>query len=708
MEALRSFGRKLLGLNRDNKVEIVKEVPSSRKRQLEEEEVTKDSLNQPAKRRRMSSTEDQRERSSQPADTSVTSPVQAIFSKVKSWFSVKSRPEMVECPPAVTPVADTIQAAPPTLYSSRLDTDEVELLKVVNPKLEQVETSKLEQVENSEQSLPSSDESPMSQPADTLATFTGFKSSETRKDSSTTSGHSIRTGYDRERKADLLSPQNIRKRLQAGFRSTYDKFYHEKDIVKRVSMGSIKKPKQNAFEYSAALADKSRYKALLERHTGNSMFKYNAWTNRSSILFDTKSSSPSRGKGAVPLSGAACVDDVDTAKMVTSTVMKPRLTSTTIKTDKTSDIKPEVEASPVLIRDRVEKSLPPSVSSTTKHRSSHSLMSPPTPQDRNRAFANISDLPWPANSLEQKLACEEVYSPEFIPKLWNKYGAVAREREKQIQREEDKKRKCEQETEELFKSIDKRLESHLKITQVALPEEDIEEGGDDPEQPTELPDLTQEMKEVIRRAERSRGEVLVDAHKIQITVKDINTLKGLQWLNDEVINFYMQMIVTRSGQGKLPKVYACTTFFYPKLKDGGHASVKRWTKKVDIFEHAIVLVPVHLGMHWCLATIDMQRKAIMYYDSMGGRNKGCLEALAKYVEDEHLAKKGAPLDMTSWKKECAKDIPQQMNGSDCGMFTCKFAEYISRRARFTFSQKNMPYFRQRMIYEIVKNQLLHP
>merc|ERR1719369_2460094 len=241
MEALRSFGKKLLGLNRDNKVEIVKEVPSSKKRQLEEEEVTKDSLNQPAKRRRMSSTGDHRERSSQP-DTTVTSPVQAIFSKVKSWFIVKSRPEMVECPPAVTPVADTIQAAPPTLYSSRLDTDEVELLKIVNPKLEQVD--------NSKQSIPSS---PLSQRADTLAAFTGFKSVESRKDSSTTSpskaGHSIKTGYDRERKADLLSPQNIRERLQSGFRSTYDKFYHEKDIIKRVSLGSIKKPKQNAFEY---------------------------------------------------------------------------------------------------------------------------------------------------------------------------------------------------------------------------------------------------------------------------------------------------------------------------------------------------------------------------------------------------------------------------------------------------------------------------
>ena len=48
------------------------------------------------------------------------------------------------------------------------------------------------------------------------------------------------------------------------------------------------------------------------------------------------------------------------------------------------------------------------------------------------------------------------------------------------------------------------------------------------------------MKMVIRRAVRSKGEVLVDAHFIQITVEDINTLKDLEWLNDKVIDFYMQ------------------------------------------------------------------------------------------------------------------------------------------------------------------------
>ena len=70
-----------------------------------------------------------------------------------------------------------------------------------------------------------------------------------------------------------------------------------------------------------------------------------------------------------------------------------------------------------------------------------------------------------------------------------------------------------------------------------------EESEWDESQTTEKPKLTAAMKEVIRNAVMSRGETLVDAHRIQITVKDIETLGGLDWLNDEIINFYMQMIV---------------------------------------------------------------------------------------------------------------------------------------------------------------------
>ena len=64
------------------------------------------------------------------------------------------------------------------------------------------------------------------------------------------------------------------------------------------------------------------------------------------------------------------------------------------------------------------------------------------------------------------------------------------------------------------------------------------------------------------------------------------------------------------------------------------------------------------------------------------------------------------MDLSNWSQVTAKQIPQQMNGSDCGVFACKFAEYLARRAKLSFTQQNMPYFRQRMIYEIVQNTLI--
>ena len=54
--------------------------------------------------------------------------------------------------------------------------------------------------------------------------------------------------------------------------------------------------------------------------------------------------------------------------------------------------------------------------------------------------------------------------------------------------------------------------------------------------------------QVIQMACNSRGETLIKAYQIDISRKDIDTLKGLNWLNDEVINFYMNMIVKRSKE----------------------------------------------------------------------------------------------------------------------------------------------------------------
>ena len=58
------------------------------------------------------------------------------------------------------------------------------------------------------------------------------------------------------------------------------------------------------------------------------------------------------------------------------------------------------------------------------------------------------------------------------------------------------------------------------------------------EQKPALPDLTDEMEGKINQyLSAAPSQKLVDAHNIPITRKDLDTLRGLNWLNDEIINF---------------------------------------------------------------------------------------------------------------------------------------------------------------------------
>ncbi|XP_059920844.1 sentrin-specific protease 1 isoform X1 [Gadus macrocephalus] len=226
----------------------------------------------------------------------------------------------------------------------------------------------------------------------------------------------------------------------------------------------------------------------------------------------------------------------------------------------------------------------------------------------------------------------------------------------------------------------------------------------------EFPELVEEMEDEVSRVLKggSPHEVLSEGFGLSLTRKDLQTLGSLNWLNDEVINFYMNLLVQRSKSPGMPTVNTFNTFFFPKLRTSGYSAVRRWTKKMDIFAADILLVPVHLGVHWCLSVVDFRKKVIMYYDSMGGNNDEACQTLLQYLKLESKDKKGKEIDTSGWTLHSRRrnEIPQQMNGSDCGMFTCKYAEYITKDKAITFTQRHMPYFRRRMIWELLNRKLL--
>ncbi|CAH1390774.1 unnamed protein product [Nezara viridula] len=254
--------------------------------------------------------------------------------------------------------------------------------------------------------------------------------------------------------------------------------------------------------------------------------------------------------------------------------------------------------------------------------------------------------------------------------------------------------------------LEKKLERHLKITE-ALITETPEEKYSPIIKP--LPTLSKAAELKIKAAlvRSPEHEVLTEKFNLKITRRDIQTLNGLNWLNDEVINFYMQLLEDRAQKTeRYPPIHTFSTFFYAGLQSRGHAGMKRWTKKVNIFEKQLIIIPIHLHMHWCLIVVDLMKKEINYYDSMGHDNNDCLRHISNYLIAEHEVKQGSSLDLIDWKVQNIKNIPQQMNGSDCGIFACTYAEYCSRRAPFDFDQSKMQYFRRKMIYEIISGQLL--
>ena len=87
-------------------------------------------------------------------------------------------------------------------------------------------------------------------------------------------------------------------------------------------------------------------------------------------------------------------------------------------------------------------------------------------------------------------------------------------------------------------------------------------------------------------------EVLIDKYNIDMTRKKLSCLKPRTWLNDEVINFYVAIMMQEGGS-----IYSFSTFFVIRLlyERGNYTfkNVVRWTKKLDIFCHKKMFIPIN-------------------------------------------------------------------------------------------------------------------
>ncbi|KAI3403776.2 hypothetical protein KGF56_003411 [Candida oxycetoniae] len=222
---------------------------------------------------------------------------------------------------------------------------------------------------------------------------------------------------------------------------------------------------------------------------------------------------------------------------------------------------------------------------------------------------------------------------------------------------------------------------------------------------TAVQKLTDEqLKQVYQAWESNPRKLYVVKYSIELVAGDIQTLKDNRWLNDNAIDFYINLIMQ-----EIPRIFGWTTHFYTTLEERGYKGVERWAKrkKLDLFTMEKILVPVNIhNTHWALAVIDNKEKSIVYYDSLDGSGRGNIEAVSnlQMYMDKEAQRLGR--DSITYKLVPSRKAPQQRNGTDCGVFTLVAARYIAENKELNYSQTDMKTLRRRIVYEMLNNLLL--
>ena len=205
---------------------------------------------------------------------------------------------------------------------------------------------------------------------------------------------------------------------------------------------------------------------------------------------------------------------------------------------------------------------------------------------------------------------------------------------------------------------------------------------------------------------------------IDLTRKHLDCLRPDEDLVDEVINYYFRLLAERAlGDTSTQKMHFFNSFFAAMFEGGydvDYEKVKRWSKRApaNIIDLDKVFIPVHVdASHWCLAVINFVDKRFECYDSRDEGNyehADVLRSLRLYVLDEAETHSNQPdYDLSAWKDWVPgpADVPQQDNGHDCGVFVCKFADYLSHGLDLAFSAADMPLFRNRIRQQILSNNI---
>ena len=198
-------------------------------------------------------------------------------------------------------------------------------------------------------------------------------------------------------------------------------------------------------------------------------------------------------------------------------------------------------------------------------------------------------------------------------------------------------------------------------------------------------------------------------------------MDGIQWIKDNIINDFIQLISHETIHKLMESYYILHA---TKFKQKAFLSYERIYQPIN-----------DDNRHWFTIVINNIKKEIQLVDSNKSRSsarkhknkyfKRFKQRMHKLHEEDvfvshennnnnnnqYLNRDGFVSDENISKlinsyKWTVRECPQQSNGSDCGMFVMKFIQFDSQDIPLSYSQKDMAFFREKSKAELLKKEII--
>lgn len=180
---------------------------------------------------------------------------------------------------------------------------------------------------------------------------------------------------------------------------------------------------------------------------------------------------------------------------------------------------------------------------------------------------------------------------------------------------------------------------------------------------------------------------------------DLKTLIPGSWLNDKIINSYMELL-----SDHYTSTYFFSSFTYSFLRNNPVEKVAGWYEDIDIEKYDSYVFPIHSQSHWSLVVIKDNEFYGM--DSMSIMEMSVVVRIRSLMVHIFALKKKKFTGI--FGKLLKRRIPQQENGDDCGVFCCAYARYFLRSTGYDeFSSKDIPKLRGMILHEILSGRMLY-